>query len=136
MREAIEAAMLRGRQARHEGDLAFAEQSYAEAVKIAEEAGEDLLKAKALRHVSELNRDLGRVELAQTAGVEAVTIYRAKAESPPLDFANALRVTALAYQSAGKGPDARAAWSEARLLYADVGVSAGVAECDAHLNQA
>lgn len=49
----------------------------------------------------------------------------------PLDLANALRLAAHAREATGGV--ATAAWREARLLYAQSDVAAGVAECDRHL---
>ena len=45
-------------------------------------------------------------------------------------MANALRVLALAEAAAGERDHACAHWSEARAIYADVGVVDGVVEAD------
>jgi tetratricopeptide (TPR) repeat protein len=131
--ETFEEAMRQARQARNEGDVSLAEQNYARAASIARSIHEPLLVAHALRHVSDTNRELGRADRALGAGLEAVAIYRADPTASRLDLANALRVTALAWQGVGKHDAAIPAWHEALILYESVSVAAGVAECEANL---
>jgi hypothetical protein len=71
--------------------------------------------------------------LAEPCYHEALTIYRAHKETPPLDLANAIRGLALLKSNAGEVEEARALWAEARDLYAAVNVEAGVKESSRRL---
>jgi hypothetical protein len=53
----------------------------------------------------------------------------------PLDLANALRVTALAFEALARRAEAVARWRRARELYAALGVLEGVTECDDYLGR-
>ena len=52
-----------------------------------------------------------------------------------LDLANALRLKALALDALERSGEAVIDWTEARRIYADLGVAEGVAECDARLSR-
>ena len=133
MDDPISAALHSARQFRTNGRLAEAYQAYSQASSLARAADKANNLACALRHVSDVGRELGNVHNALAAGQEAVAIYRADADPAPLDLANALRVTALALQELGRKDEAKPVWLEARSLYAVVGVKEGVAECEANL---
>jgi hypothetical protein len=60
----------------------------------------------------------------------AVIEHYRSSKPTELEMANALRVLALAEAAAGERDHACAHWSEARELYATVGVPDGVAEAD------
>jgi tetratricopeptide (TPR) repeat protein len=64
---------------------------------------------------------------------EALEIYRSHARTPPLDLANAIRGFALLKGNTGDTEEAKQLWQEARDLYAQVGVEAGVAGADAQI---
>jgi tetratricopeptide (TPR) repeat protein len=100
-----------------------------DAVRIGRRAGEVQLLAHAVRHLGDLHRDAGRFAEADRCYDEAVALYRA-AESPDaLEFANALRAAALVKAAQGAGAAARALFAEARALYQQAGIDAGVDEC-------
>lgn len=132
MSEARE-AIAEARAVRKAGDAAAAEQLYRRAAELARSEQDALLRAHALRHVSDLARERGDMHQALAAAEEAAAFYRAAPDESPLDLANALRLTALALEGAGRKPEALPAWREARSLYAHVDVQAGVDECDRHL---
>jgi tetratricopeptide (TPR) repeat protein len=121
------------RSIRTAGDAAAAEQLYRQGAALARSEDDDVLRAHALRHVSDLARERGDVGEALAAAEEAVTLYRAAPDARPLDLANALRQLALALEGAGHPQEAVPAWQEARGLYARVDVQAGVEEADRHL---
>jgi hypothetical protein len=52
-----------------------------------------------------------------------------------LDLANTLRGLALVNESTGNMDQSKKLWNEARKLYADCNVEAGVSECDKKLSQ-
>src|SRR6185312_15703655 len=86
--------------------------------------------AHTIRHIGDIHRHEGRTEPAESCYQEALAIYRAHAETPPLDLANALRGFALLKESLGASQEARALWEEAGKLYASVNVEAGVIESE------
>lgn len=75
--------------------------------------------------MSDLAREFRLDRLPLEAATEAVSVYEALGASP-LDLANARRLQALALAQAGGSADS--IWREARRLYAEAGVEAGVAE--------
>lgn len=129
----IEARLADARALRTDGQADRAAAAYREAADLARQGGQSQLRAHALRHLSELARDAGDRDAALASGREALSLYRADPAAPPLDLANALRVTALALDLLGQADEAVPLWREARGLYAGLGIEAGVAECDAHL---
>ena len=92
----------------------------------------DLLCAYDLRHASDRARLEGRSVEALGDATEAVAIY-ANLPERRLDLANALRLKALALDALDRPAEAALDWTEARRLYADLGVSEGVTECDGRL---
>jgi tetratricopeptide (TPR) repeat protein len=128
----IDKALEDGRSARNQGDLAGAVRHYEGAVALARAAQEEHALAHALRHIADIVRECGEAERALRASEEAVSLYRRNGWSW-LELANALRVNALALLAAGRPEAAVPLWTEARRLYRDVNVPAGVEECDRYL---
>jgi tetratricopeptide (TPR) repeat protein len=120
---------------RREGKAEAAESAYHRAAEVAgpDEAG---LRAHALRHAAELAIERGAEADALEAAQDALKTYLSLAEAPMLDVANAFRVRALAWASVGRAKKAAQDWQEARDIYERLGISAGVAECDARLSSA
>jgi len=100
-----------------------------ESVRVSRGEGDGLLVAHTVRHLGDLHRDAGRLAEADRCYDEALALYRAAEAPDALDFANALRPAALLRLSQDRRPEARALMSEARALYAQAGVDAGVEEC-------
>jgi len=97
-------------------------------------AGDDPLKlAHTVRHVADIAREMKRPDVSAPAYDQSLAIYRSHPNTPPLDLANAIRGFAILQSDAGDLDRARSLWTEARDLYAAVGVEAGVAECDRRL---
>lgn len=132
MHDDIGKALRDGRSARNLGHFAEAVQHYERAAELARSAKDDHSLAHALRHISDIVREQGRAARALEASEEAVALYRAHGGSM-LELANALRVNALALQASAKPDAAIPLWVEARRLYDDVDVRAGVEECDRYL---
>lgn len=86
--------------------------------------------AHTVRHIADIHRHEGRTEPAESSYQEALAIYRAHAETSPLDLANALRGFALLKETSGDPQSARRLWEEAGKLYASANVEAGVAESE------
>lgn len=129
-----ELLMQRAKQERNDGDVAAAEASYAEAASLAQSEHLPNLRAHALRHVAELAADRGDGDRALGAAEEAVAIYTGDKGAQRLNLANARRVRALAFGSLGREDEAARDWRAARMIYEELGIEAGVAECDRRLN--
>jgi tetratricopeptide (TPR) repeat protein len=110
----------------HESSAALGH--YEDAVAIYRTLGDPLILAHTVRHIGDILRRQGKLELAAPCYCEALEIYRAKEQTPPLDLANAIRGYALLKGEAGESEEAKRLWQEAGSLYAAVGVEAGVAE--------
>jgi tetratricopeptide (TPR) repeat protein len=126
--------MTRAKAERDGGDVASAEASYGKAAEMARIEGLHRLRAHALRHVAELAAERSSGQRALDAADEAVAIYRSDPAEPSLDLANAYRVRALAFSSIGNHANAAQDWRAARDLYRQVGITAGVDECDRRLS--
>jgi len=133
MSDDVESLLSEARQARAKGDLTGARRGYERASEWARSAGDGRVLAHALRHISDIEREDGRPAEALAYGQEAVGLYRTLPDALPLDLANALRVTALAWQASAEFGEAFPVWREARDLYSQAGVEAGVKECEASL---
>lgn len=119
---------------RERGEAALARTLYEEALETARAAGDTEALAKALRHVSDLDREAGRAEAALAAAEAAATLYGALGREHRLDLANALRLTALALEALDR--PALQPWREASDLYAELDIAAGLAEAERHLGLA
>jgi hypothetical protein len=128
MKDQIEQVLQDARRLRADGRAGEAETAYLDARRLARAAKEEAALAHALRHLSDLARERGAAGEAWANASEAEQLYRGRGDR--LGLANAVRLQAL---SAASEEEARTCWQEARGLYAELGVAAGVAECDARL---
>lgn len=104
---------------------------YQEAAKLYRERNQPLMLAHTIRHVADILRENGDLTPAAASDYEeALRIYRDHPETEPLDLANTLRGYALFKSATGHPQAAIAFWQEARNLYADVNVQAGVDEAE------
>lgn len=134
MTDAIEAHLNAAREAAAEGRAGDARNSYARAAALSRESSAPLLQAHALRHLSDLDRAADHLEQALAHAEQAAALYQANGQATSLDMANALRLKALALDGLRRVESAQAAWKAARVLYAGADAGAGVAECDARLD--
>lgn len=116
---------------RERGDASLARTLYAEAAEKARNAQDTAALAHALRHLSDIDREAGRLEAALAAAEEAATLYGGLGREHRLDLANALRLTALALEALGR--PALQPWRDAGDLYAELDIAAGLAEAERHL---
>jgi len=133
---APEMLMQRAKEERRQGQVAAAEASYAEAASVAGTEALPHLRAHALRHVAELAAEQGAGDRALKAAQEAVEIYAADAGTHRLNLANARRVRALAFAALRRTAESADDWRAARELYEELGIEAGVAECERRLSAA
>jgi tetratricopeptide (TPR) repeat protein len=134
MTDAIQTQIDAAQQARADGDGVAARNGYAQAAALARETGQPLLRAHALRHLSDIDREADRPDSALAHAEQALALYRRHGQEASLDAANALRLMALALDGLRRTPAADKAWTEARALYLAHGVDTGVNECDARLD--
>lgn len=134
MTDAIRTHLTAAREARAEGRRMDARNAYAQAAALSREGGEALLQAHALRHLSDIDREMGQPDGALAHAEQALALYRAHGGGEEADVPNALRLKALALDALRRREAAVAAWTEARDLYAGIGVTAGVDECGARLD--
>ena len=118
---------------RREGNRDAAIALYREAAAVARSEGAPLRLAHRLRHIGDIYRESGAAERAALHYGEALALYRADPEPPDLDLANLLRPLALLSEARDQPEAARSYWTEARALYEQAGVAAGVDECTRHL---
>lgn len=125
----------RAAEASRGGDRARAVELYVEAATKGADAGEETPGwPHAMRHAAALQRKLGELDAALTNARAVVAFYREQVPLP-LEMANALRVLALAHQARGEEESSGSCWTEARALYAQAGVDAGVHEADVRLRE-
>jgi tetratricopeptide (TPR) repeat protein len=120
-----------GQSERDIGNLEASGHHYANAVILYRQIGPPERLAYALRHEAEVRREECQPAAAEPLYLEAETIYRQLGDDAELDLANTLRGLALLKPDASK-----ARWLEARALYAQQNIDAGVAECDKQLSTA
>lgn len=89
--------------------------------------------AYTVRHIADLHQELGQHQIAEENYQKALSTYRAYVNAPSLDLANTLRGFALLQEGVGNKPAAKEAWVEARTIYLNMDIQAGVEECDGHL---
>jgi tetratricopeptide (TPR) repeat protein len=103
---------------------------YAEAIALLRHMDDPLRLAHTVRHLADVARKQGRVEVARPCYEEALTIYRSHAGTVPLDLANSLRGYGLLLEALGERGAAYDVWLEALKLYTSVGVQAGIDEAN------
>ena len=108
------------------GDGAMARLCYEEAVVLLREFDEPLMLAHTIRHLGDVYLEQGRPDLAEPCYLEALGLYRNHAEDSSLDLANAIRSLAVL-----RWEQARTLWEEARELYINLSVEAGIKESTA-----
>jgi tetratricopeptide (TPR) repeat protein len=106
---------------------------YEEAVAICREGGDALTLAHTVRHLGDVHRHAGRLELAEPCCQVALALYRSHEDTRPLALANAIRPLAILKQNAGETEEARRLWQEAKDLYTAANVQEGVAGCSTWL---
>ena len=130
----VRALMLLGQIERDTAHREKAVKFYEEATVISREVDEPLRFAHTVRHLADLHRELGSLDLAEGFYNESLAIYRRERDASPGDLANAVRGFAVMKDAAGASEQAKVLWEEARRLYSALGVDEGVEECNAHLS--
>ncbi len=121
--------VIEAKSARRQGRLSDATALYEEAAQSFQAEQQPARWAHALRHAAEMAVRSGDAATGLREARAVIEHYRSS-HPTELEMANALRVLALAEAAAGERDHACTHWSEARELYATVGVPDGVAEAD------
>jgi tetratricopeptide (TPR) repeat protein len=124
--------------ARDTGNLDWALHDQTEAIILFRRIGDGAALAHALRHAGDMFVEQHQLAFATAHLREALDLYRAGTEAPPLDIANAVRSIALLAEALDEPDQARLYWAEARTRYAALdsvfdGDNAGVQEAEKHL---
>jgi tetratricopeptide (TPR) repeat protein len=115
--------------ARQEGRHDEALDLYDQAVNAFDTEGLPLRSAHALRHVADLQRELGNLDAARESIEGVLQTYRDE-DVPALELANTQRVGALIAEAEGRTQEARAFWREAGRLYNEAGVVDGIPQAE------
>jgi len=115
---------------RDKGDRIGAAIYYSEAITLLRNAENTERLAYALRHAAEVRSELNEFAVAASHVQEAIRLYRALDVADPLGLANALRVSALNDER-----EAQTSWLEARELYSNAHIEAGVDEANRHIDR-
>ncbi len=107
--------------ARQEGRRDEALDLYDQAVNAFDAEGEPMRSAHALRHVADLQRELGNLDAARESIGTVVDLYE-REPAEPLERANAFRIAALVAEAEGRSDEARQCWDRAAEFYRESGV--------------
>jgi len=111
-------------------DLPGARRHYEESVAVYRTLDNPLALAHAVRHLADILREQAERTLAEPCYAEASQIYRQHEQTQALDLANTLRGYALLRADNQQKQGALELWREARSLYAQCHVEAGVVESE------
>jgi tetratricopeptide (TPR) repeat protein len=106
---------------------------YSAAANLLRDSNEPQRLAHTIRHVADIQSDMGHLSDAEASYAEALAICRDDPETGSLDLANTLRGYALLREETGDRTAAQAMWTEALGLYRQTGVQAGVDEAQRYL---
>ena len=123
-----------GRLCRDEHRLDAAVDYYEQAAAIARQEGDALALAHRLRHIGDVATDQGDLTRAEQCYEEAGRLF-GEQQIGALQRANFLRSKALLREKQGADAAAAELWSDARTLYAESGIDAGVEESDRRLQR-
>lgn len=120
--------------ARDQGNSEEAIRWYEKRLAIHETQGKPLRQAHAIRHIADIQYEQDELDKSEENYKKALEIYRSTKGHSKLDLANALRGYALLLEARNHKVLADQQWREAKNLYWELGIEAGVQECMLHLN--
>lgn len=104
-----------------------------EAADAGRRAESGLLEGEALRHWADHLRHENKLDEAEPIYWRALESLKSDPETSPLSLGNAYRPIGILYAELGDVPKAIQYWREARALYVEAEIAAGIEECDANL---
>ena len=104
-----------------------------EAAEAGRRAQSGLREGEALRHWADHLRHGHELEEAESIYWRALEALKSDSETSSLSLGNAYRPIAILYAELGDTSKAIRYWQEARRLYAEAEITAGIEECDANL---
>ena len=131
----VRALMFQGQIERDSKQNDRALRSYEEAVSLSREVDVPLRLGHTIRHLADLQCDVGHLEAADSLYRESLAIYRTQPKASPGDLANAVRAHAVLKDAMKMSCEARILWEEALALYDSIGLDEGVEECRSHLDE-
>jgi tetratricopeptide (TPR) repeat protein len=99
-----------------------------------EKSGNQQCIAHSIRHIADIQSGLKNDQEAEENYQKALSIYRENPETNTLDLANAVRPYGILLKKLGRADEARPLLLEAKKLYQEVGIQAGVDEMHSLLN--
>ena len=115
------------------GDYVPAQSRYEELAGLYRSESEAVQRAHALRHLADVLRHQSKFEEAEALYRTVLDVYAQSSEVAPLHLANSLRPLAILLGQMNRVDESKRLWTQARLIYLDQGISAGVKECDEQL---
>jgi len=131
----VQSLIALGKTERDLKNLGAAHLYYQEAAALYRKLDDPLKLAHTIRHLGDILQDQGLFHLAEPHYVEALALYRAHPEAPPLDLANAIRGYAVLKTQTFQKKEALALWHRARDLYHGLDLAEGAAEADGYIAQ-
>ena len=122
-----------GKTERNAGNTQRGRELYSEAAELYRASGNLLRFAHTVRHVADMDRNLGQFEASEPAYREALAIYRGHPDTVPLDLANTLNGFAKLLAAKGEREEAKIFTEEAMEIYASLDIEAGVEDCKQRL---
>lgn len=122
-----------GQVERDQGNFVAAQTHYEELAGLYSNDSEPVQRAHALRHLADVLRLQTKFEEAETLYLDVLEAYEGSPGVGPLHVANALRPYAILLGKSNRVDDSRQLWKQARQIYLDQGITAGVEECDERL---
>lgn len=125
---------MQGQLTRDQGNTQEALGSYQKALVLQEKAESDLRVAHVLRHLAEMEMELGRKTEAGDYFKRSHAIYESSSKGSEMDMANFYRAYALFHEEMNEDQkQAHELWSQARGIYEKYGIEEGIKEADSHL---
>ena len=118
-----------------QGNLEKAIEYSRESIKYYKNSGSQTQIAHSVRHLADLEREVGNTKSSLDHYGDALSIYRESDHTHPLDLANTLRGYAIALEIHEPGSNAIEVWKEVRTLYSQLNLQEGVDEADENLNR-
>ncbi len=120
---------------RDNGDLESALELSKRSLEFYEKSGNQQRIAHSARHIADIQSGLGKYSEAEVNYQKALRIYRESPETDTLNLANAIRPYGILLKERGRIDEAKTLLTEAKKLYQEVDIQAGVDEMQSQLSE-